>query len=235
MKTSGDRLKALLKECNLTASDLAAQRNVAPQHVNNWFNRGIPLARVDELAELLCVNRRWLLTGQGRKYAKPILRPLPISTQTDSAAISAELAGSDARLIRLPYHQARDGRLLAVPERGLTLPAQALAGCGVEPAAALSVSMPSDNMEPQLPQGATLAIDRGMTRIVDGEAYALLHKGYLRVHQLSQGPSGAWYLHSQDTDRYPSERYTAEQRAAQAMEIIGWVFWWSHLRPARPR
>lgn len=68
MNTSGDRLKALLRECHLTASDFAANRRVTPQHVNNWFKRGIPMARLDEIAELLCVNSRWLRTGEGVKH-----------------------------------------------------------------------------------------------------------------------------------------------------------------------
>lgn len=52
MNTSGERLRALLRECGLTPSDLAALRHVSAQHVNNWFKRGVPLARLDELAEL---------------------------------------------------------------------------------------------------------------------------------------------------------------------------------------
>lgn len=68
MNTSGDRLKSLLRECHLSASDFAANRRVTPQHVNNWFKRGIPMARLDEIAELLCVNSRWLRTGEGVKH-----------------------------------------------------------------------------------------------------------------------------------------------------------------------
>ena len=40
MNTSGDRLRLLLRECHLSASDFAANRRVTPQHVNNWFKRG---------------------------------------------------------------------------------------------------------------------------------------------------------------------------------------------------
>lgn len=77
MNTSGDRLKALLHECGLSASDFAAQRSVTPQHVNNWFNRGVPLARLDEMADLFCVHRRWLRTGEGPKHPNPIQRNHP--------------------------------------------------------------------------------------------------------------------------------------------------------------
>lgn len=68
MNTSGDRLKALLREVHLSASDFAKNRGVTPQHVNNWFKRGVPMARLNEIAELLCVSSRWLRTGEGLKH-----------------------------------------------------------------------------------------------------------------------------------------------------------------------
>ncbi|RUQ45208.1 XRE family transcriptional regulator, partial [Corynebacterium pseudodiphtheriticum] len=68
MNTSGDRLKALLREVHLSASDFAKDRGVTPQHVNNWFKRGVPMGRLNEIAELLCVSSRWLNTGLGPKH-----------------------------------------------------------------------------------------------------------------------------------------------------------------------
>jgi len=65
MNTSGDRLKALLREVHLSASDFAKNRGVTPQHVNNWFKRGVPMGRLNEIAELLCVSSRWLHAGVG--------------------------------------------------------------------------------------------------------------------------------------------------------------------------
>ncbi|MDC6668503.1 helix-turn-helix domain-containing protein, partial [Leclercia adecarboxylata] len=68
MNTSGDRLKALLREVHLSASDFAKNRGVTPQHVNNWFKRGVPMGRLNEIAELLCISSRWLRTGEGPKH-----------------------------------------------------------------------------------------------------------------------------------------------------------------------
>ena len=89
-------------------------------------------------------------------------------------------------------------------------------------------------MAPLLPEGALLAIDCGFTRVVEGECYALLHNGRLRVQRLSVGHNGTLCLHSHDRLNHPSERYTAYQRRVQKLEILGWVFWWSCLRPVRP-
>ena len=75
--------------------------------------------------------------------------------------------------------------------------------------------MPASNMLPLIPLEATLAIDLGMTRVVEGETYALLHNGVLRVNNLSLGTQGTLYLHSHDRRNYAVERYTRAQRQAQ--------------------
>ncbi len=75
MTNSGDRFKLLLAECNLSTADFAAYLRVTPQHVNNWLKRGVPLARMDEIAYLLCVRSKWLRYGIGQKYPAPAPHP----------------------------------------------------------------------------------------------------------------------------------------------------------------
>lgn len=233
MNTSGDRLRALLHECGLTASDFAAQCGVTPQHVNNWFNRGVPLARLDELADLFCVHRRWLRSGEGIKHPNAILRscaPRPAPAQ-----VPIPLSVQRGRVVNVPFHELRSGLLCPVAGRHLRLPANALKGLGVHPDNTLCVAMPTGNMAPLIPLQATLAIDMGMTQIVEGETYALMLNGALRVHNLSLGQNGTLYLHSHDRHNYAVERYTPAQRHAQGLEILGWVFHWAFFRQQRPR
>lgn len=232
MNTSGDRLKALLHECGLTPSDFAALRSVTPQHVNNWFNRGVPLARLDELADLFCVHRRWLHTGEGPKHVNPIPRshaplPLPVDSTTP-------LSAQGGRAVKVPFYQVRNGLLSPEPGKHLCLPVNALKSLGVRADNAICLAMPGNNMAPLIPAQATLAIDLGMIRVVEGETYALLHNGALRVNNLSLGQHGTLYLHSHDRHSYAVERYTPAQRQAQGLEILGWVFHWSHFRQRRP-
>ncbi|GLO15911.1 transcriptional regulator [Pseudomonas putida] len=232
MNTSGDRLKALLHECGLTPSDFAAQRSVTPQHVNNWFKRGVPLARLDELADLFCVHRRWLRTGEGPKHPNPILRngaPRPTPVNPPSP-----LSVEHGRVVKVPYYHLHQGLLSPEASKHLRLPAKALRGLGVHAANAICLAMPASNMLPLIPLNASLAIDLGMTRVVEGETYALLHNGMLRVNNLSLGQHGTLYLHSHDRRNYAVERYTPAQRQAQGLEILGWVFHWSHFRQQRP-
>ena len=231
MNTSGDRLKALLQECGLTPSDFAAQRRVTPQHVNNWFRRGIPLARLDDIADLFCVHRRWLRCGEGPKHPSSILR---VDACSAKPASTHSLSKPDGRLLQIPFHDVREGRLAALDGHCLRLPAQALKALGVAPDNAVSLAMPASNMTPWLPREAILAVDLSQTRVVDGEIYALLHNGVLRVNSLSRGHNDTLCLHSNDRHNFPVERYTRAQRQDQRLEILGWVFHWSHYRQRRP-
>ncbi|MEM5617784.1 helix-turn-helix transcriptional regulator [Pseudomonas aeruginosa] len=63
MSTSGTRLRSLLDERGIAYSEFAATLGVEPQHINNWFKRGIPKARVFAIADALAVNPRWLSDG----------------------------------------------------------------------------------------------------------------------------------------------------------------------------
>ncbi|MDH0646807.1 transcriptional regulator [Pseudomonas sp. GD03858] len=231
MNTSGDRLKALLQECNLTPSDFAAQRNVTPQHVNNWFKRGVPLARLDEIADLFCVNRRWLRNGEGLKHPAPLSAVPPVPPHDIALPPLLALGGET---VDLPLYQTHQGALEPVPGRHQSIPRQVLDTLSVQAEKAICLHMPTNNMAPLVPQGTLLAIDRSFTRVVEGECYALLHNGRLRVHHLTLGHNGTLCLHSHDRLNHPIERYTAYQRRVQGLEILGWVFWWACLRPARP-
>jgi phage repressor protein C with HTH and peptisase S24 domain len=88
--------------------------------------------------------------------------------------------------------------------------------------------MPAANMAPLIPVNAIVAIDRGMTQVVEGQAYALLQNGQLKVHSLSLGNNDTLCLHSHDRRNYAVERYTPAQRHAQGLEILGRVFHWSY-------
>ncbi|WEL56111.1 S24 family peptidase [Pseudomonas kermanshahensis] len=232
MNTSGDRLKALLHECGLTPSDFAAQRSVTPQHVNNWFRRGVPLARLDEMADLFCVHRRWLRSGEGPKHPNPILRSGP--PRPPHTTPPTPLSAHSGRLLQVPFYALQHGLLAPVANHHLRLPTTALKALGVAAQNAICLAMPAANMAPLIPLEATLAVDLSMTEVIEGETYALLHNGTLRVNNLSLGPHGTLYLHSHDRRNYAVERYTSAQRQAQSLEILGWVFHWSHFRRHRP-
>ncbi|MDH0291420.1 helix-turn-helix transcriptional regulator [Pseudomonas sp. GD04087] len=95
---------------------------------------------------------------------------------------------------------------------------------GVQPENAVCVVVKGNSMEPVLPDGATVGVDRGATSIIDGKVYALKDDGMLRVKILHRLPGGKVRLRS-----YNRDEYADEDRDFSSIEVIGRVFWSSVL------
>lgn len=236
MKTSGERLKALLHECNLQAAQFAAFHEVSPQLVNNWFCRGVPQARVEAIAELFCVNPKWLRTGLGQKYACT-------GSQSGGKGIGevellrhtwADFATSNAEDALLPFYEELDGQLSANAGKHLRLPLFMLQHLQVEPSQAIGVAMPDKSMGELLPIGSPLAIDQSLRVIHEGERYALLDNGRLIIKRVYHLPENALRLRSHNYAEYPDVVASSDQLITKRFEILGWVFWSAQINPRRP-
>ncbi|MGY2290106.1 LexA family transcriptional regulator [Pseudomonas sp. SDO528_S397] len=235
MNTSGDRLKALLREVHLSASDFAKNRDVTPQHVNNWFKRGVPMGRLDEFAELLCVTSRWLRTGEGPKHP-------PANFQLEGANTSNvyHIAQEHGRYLPTPVPEPEklDVEIPLHPHftstERIRLSLQALHTMNVHPERVLAAYMVGNSMADMIQDGSTLGIDCGRKQIIDGEIYALEHDGMLRIKYLYNRPGGGLRMRSHHNTEHPDEFLTYEQRYEQNFQVLGWVFWWSTLNNRRP-
>ncbi len=90
---------------------------------------------------------------------------------------------------------------------------------------AVCVVISGNSMEPRLPHGATVSVDRGATSIIDGKLYALGHAGQLRVKQIYRLPGGGIRLRSFNREEYADEDYSPEEVQDQEIAIIGRVWW----------
>ena len=81
MNASGQRLRDYLDAHGTAYADFAKKAGVDPQHVNNWFRRGVPKARVFEIADLLGVDPRWLVDGNTESTPRPTDHPETASLQ----------------------------------------------------------------------------------------------------------------------------------------------------------
>lgn len=90
---------------------------------------------------------------------------------------------------------------------------------------AVCVPVHGNSMEPVLPDGSTVAINKAATTIVDGKMYALSHAGLLRVKTLYRLPGGGIRLRSFNRDEHPDEEYTADEMRENEISILGRVFW----------
>lgn len=235
MNTSGDRLRALLRECHLSATDFAANRKVTPQHVNNWFKRGIPMARLDEVAELLTVNARWLRTGEGPKHPSDSANENNGGDPNASPHANRSSLRSDVEVPVYKETETAPGNTIIAeaPGKKIRLPLHVLQSMNINIDHAICVAMVGNSMADKIQDGSVIGIDRGLTRIIDGEMYAMEHGGMLRVKYLYRLPGNGLRLRSHNSAEHPDELFTAEQIEQQGIRVLGWVFWWSTLNTRR--
>ncbi|HDR1156729.1 TPA: helix-turn-helix transcriptional regulator [Pasteurella multocida] len=95
---------------------------------------------------------------------------------------------------------------------------------GVQYDNAVCITADGDSMEPVIPDGATVGIDRGNTTIKDGKIYAINHGGLLRIKILHKMPNEQVRIRSYNPDSAPEEVVDLKE-----ITILGKVFWWSVL------
>ena len=235
MNTSGDRLRVLLRECHLSATDFAANRKVTPQHVNNWFKRGIPMARLEEVAELLSVNARWLRTGDGPKHPGDDLTPPGVGRHAKPGTERPK-GRQDLEIPLYTELQTQDPGRTAVseiPNHNVHLARRVLDAMDVQQHNAICVAMVGNSMADKIQDGSLIGVDRGRVHVIDGEMYALEHDGMLRVKYLYRLPGGGLRLRSHNAGEYPDEIFSGEQIQSQHIHILGWIFWWTTLNNRR--
>ena len=239
--TSGPRFKALLEAANITTTGFAEFLDTAPQNVHNWYSRGVPAHCMEEVARKLSVNSDWLKTGEGLKDARH-LRLLDDSGNTfDAQAIRGVYTVVEPIDIELPFYKevitapgSNKTHVIEDREQCLRLPRSHLDFLEINHTDAIGAAMIGNSMAEKIDDGSTLAIDRGLTQIVDGEIYAIEHDGMLRIKYLHRLPSNSLRLRSHNRADYPDEIFRPAQIEEQNIRVLGWVFWWSTLNKRRP-
>ena len=236
-KHSGDRLTEALKLADMQTSELATLLDIDAQNVTNWKRRGVPGRMLTAAADALKVNRNWLENGTDEP------RPLGMAEKAPSYYTIDQLSPWDSETpvdndeVELPLYKevelASGTGKTAVHEdtkRKLRFSRATLRQCGVIPENAVFATNSGYSNHPLILNGATIGIDRGMTKVVDDEPYAIDHEGHLRVKFLRRIPGGGLKFRSFNSAEYPDEQYTAEELAAQEVKILGRIFWWSTIR-----
>ncbi|WP_321375276.1 helix-turn-helix transcriptional regulator [Pseudomonas extremaustralis] len=233
IKNSGDRLRELMTEKGMNPKSLAEKLNVSPQVLNNWFKRGLPARAAFLAAREFQVSVEWLETGNvsfdgpPAPYIPPSNAYLdgPVDVWDDETPVGEdEVCVPFLKEVELSAGSGRTA-IEQSSNRKLRFGRISLRNQGVDPSSARCVTVAGNSMEPVLRNGATVAIDAGNTRIVDGDMYAIDHDGQLRVKQLYRLPGGGIRVRSFNRDEHPDEEYTASQVQEQDFKILGRVFW----------
>ncbi len=116
------------------------------------------------------------------------------------------------------------GRLITSEDElsRLSFRADFLRSVGASPDHTVSVSVQGDSMEPLIPDGATILVNRGSTSIVNGKVYAFRRHGDLLVKRLYKGNGGFIARSENPAGGYEDLHLNEED---PEIEIIGRAFW----------
>ncbi|MBV6824082.1 S24 family peptidase [Pseudomonas sp. PD9R] len=240
-KSSGPRFKALLGIANITTTGFAEFLNTAPQNVHNWYTRGVPAHCMEEVARKLSVNSDWLKTGEGLKDAKHLRLADESGNIFDAQAIRGVYTVIEPTDLDLPFYKevptavgSNKTHVVEDREESIRLPRSHLDSLEINHTDAICARMVGNSMAEKIEDGSTIAIDRGLTQIIDGQIYAIEHDGMLRIKYLHRVPGNALRMRSHNSAEYPDEILRREQIEEQNFRVLGWVFWWSTLNKRRP-
>lgn len=231
---SGIRLRDLLTERNIKFSDFATRLGLpAPQNIQNWWSRGVPKGKVRHVCLLLGIRQEWLEDGEEpRDSGLAAQSPEPEAVMDGPMDVWDDDTPLPDDEVLVPFLKevelaAGSGRMSVEvnTKRRLRFGKYSLKNQGVDPANARCVTIAGNSMEPVLRNGATVGVDVGNTRIVDGDLYAINHGGQLRVKQTYRLPGGGIRLRSFNRDEHPDEEYSLDDMTRHEIVVIGRVFW----------
>ena len=241
-KTCGARFKLLLKAADVTTTGFAEILKIEnAQTVHNWYTRGVPDYRIEEVALKLSVNSEWLKTGDGPKDARHLRLVSETGNTFDAQALRGIYTVIEPTDVELPFYKEKPvapgsskTHVIEDNSHPIRLPRSHLDSLEINYADAICVHMIGNSMAEKIADGSTIAIDRGLTQIIDGEIYAIEHDGMLRIKYLHRMPGNGLRLRSHNSAEYPDEVFRAAQIEEQNIRVLGWVFWWSTLNKRRP-
>lgn len=231
-----DRLQTRMKALGLTAADIIKLTGVSKGTVSFWVNgkNGATGKNLLSLAKVLRCAPEWLTDGRNPPDSEP--RPSSNATMLGPISVWDDETPLDDDEVYVPFLKevelsAGSGRTVIEKSssRKLRFGKQTLRNQGVQFDQAVCVTVHGNSMEPVLPDGSTVGVDKSSTSVKDGKMYAIDHGGELRVKTLYRMPGGGLRFRSFNQDEHPDEEYTAQQLAENGISVLGKVFWYSVL------
>lgn len=234
--TLADRLKSARKEKGLTQKALGDAVGVSQAAIQKIeAGKAKETTKLTDIAVALGVRPEWLSDGSEPMRADGVKPHHPNSTippkgewgTIDVWDGKTPLADDE---VEVPFYKdiemaAGAGRCTEVDynDYKLRFSKATLRRMGVEFANVFCCPAVGDSMEPLIPDGTTIAVDRGAKTIRDGKMYAIGQDGLYRVKVLHALPGRKVRVRSYN------EEYQDEEVTTDELEIIGRVFWWSVL------
>lgn len=239
-----DRLKRARKNAGLTQVELAERAGIKQASVSE-IERGLTRTsgHLIKLAQICGVDPVWLSDGTGSPDGRYSPQADKATSTIESNAVllgPIDVWDDDTPLdddeVYVPFLKevelSAGAGITAVQQshkQKLRFGKMTLRRQGVQPSEAVCVTVAGNSMEPVLPDGSTVGVDRGTTAITDGKMYALDHGGQLRVKTLYRLPGGGIRMRSFNRDEHPDEEYTPQEMLQKEIAVLGRVFWSSVL------
>jgi phage repressor protein C with HTH and peptisase S24 domain len=229
MKTLAQNLQEKLKASGLTQKELAERANISQVMVHKLIS-----GKAKESSKLVAI------AGVLGCTAEELMYGLEKHVPTSNAEWAGPMETWDSSTplnddeVEIPFYMevelaAGHGIAEALHYNGpkLRFAKSTLRKSSVDPTNAACVRVNGNSMEPVLPNGSTVGVDKSQTSVIDGKMYAINHDGMLRIKTLYKLPGGGLRLRSFNTEEWPDERY--ESDSINLIKIIGKVFWYSVL------
>lgn len=220
-------LKRLFEKTNLKASELAEALNVSPQSITNWAKRGVSKQGAIQASKVFGIESSYILKGGEEEH---------LQSNIDSFG-SFQVWSSNSPLSKedhyfLPFFKdiefhGGNGRVVHENATGFVLPfaKSTLYRNNIPHDQAFCVTITGNSMEPVIPEGATVGINKADKNIRDGEIYAIKQGDLFRIKRLYRMPSNKIRINS-----YNESEYKDEVTDADTVEIVGRVFTWQVMR-----
>ncbi|WP_338858409.1 helix-turn-helix transcriptional regulator [Serratia marcescens] len=229
--TFAERLKKAMESAGYTQVELANRIGVTQGAIQKLVSGKAKSTRnIIGIAEALGVSPHWLSSGDGEmrhderssippRHEWQKVSPWDSSTPLDDDEVEVpflrdiELAAGDGSYCEEDYN----GFKLRFSKATLRRVGAKTDGSGV-----LCFPARGDSMEPNIPDGTTVAVNTDDKKIVDGKVYAINENGWKRIKLLYRvGPDRV------SIRSYNKEEHPDEDRLITEVEVIGRVFWWS--------
>jgi len=233
MSGIAERIRYLLAREGMKQKDLAEQLSTSAQTVNNWIKRdSISREAAQQIAEKYGYSLDWLLNGQGEPKKRSDDGIPPESEWGKVEAWDDSTPVSDDE-VEVPFFKDIEfacgaGRTGDEDYNGykLRFSKSTLRRIGASTDGHSIICFPArgNSMEPNIPDGTTVAVNTEDKKIIDGKMYAISEDGWKRIKLLYRtGPETI------SVRSYNAAEHPPEEKPLGSIEVIGRVFWWSVL------
>ncbi|HCT3344526.1 TPA: helix-turn-helix transcriptional regulator [Citrobacter koseri] len=231
MKTFAERLIAAMTATGLSQGQLAERVGLSQPAIQKMTSGKTNGSRkMVELSRALSVRPEWLSAGSGPMRHEDNTPPEKEWGKIDSWDRNTQLPEDEVEIpfLRDIEFACGDGRVSDEDHNGFKLRFSKATlrkvGANTDGSGVLCFPARGNSMEPNIPDGTTVAVNTKDKKIIDGKMYAINEDGWKRIKLLYRTGPEMISIRSYNSAEYPSE-----DKNLGDIEIIGRVFWWSVL------